>query len=197
MLPLLYQEAGLRATADQAMGILQGRGLGGSTLHNTGLVVPPPDGILDRWREEAGLPLEPEAAGRYATEAIETLAATRIPEADINASNEALRRGCEALGWRTRIPLHNRAVCSGCGYCMLGCAYNRKFNASLTMLPEAAAAGRGSWCRRRRGGSPGRRVRGASSAGWREMQAVARDGASRWRPRRWWWPPARSTHRRC
>jgi choline dehydrogenase-like flavoprotein len=141
MLPLLYQEAGLRATADQAMGILQGRGLGGSTLHNTGLVVPPPDGILDRWREESGLPLEPEAAGRYATEAIETLAATRIPEADVNASNEALRRGCEVLGWRTRIPLHNRAVCSGCGYCMLGCAYNRKFNASLTMLPAAAAGG--------------------------------------------------------
>jgi choline dehydrogenase-like flavoprotein len=141
MLPLLYQEAGLRATADQSVGILQGRGLGGSTLHNTGLVVPPPEGILERWREENGLPLEPEVTGRYATEAIETLGATRIPEADINANNEALRRGAGALGWRARIPLHNRAVCSGCGYCMLGCAYNRKFNASLTTLPDAAAGG--------------------------------------------------------
>lgn len=40
MLPLLYQDAGLRATADKAIGILQGKGVGGSTLHNTGLVYP-------------------------------------------------------------------------------------------------------------------------------------------------------------
>src|SRR5690606_17271318 len=65
MLPLLYQEAGLRATADKAIPILQGRGVGGSTLHNTGLVYPPPAAILERWRREHGFPLDDAAAAHY------------------------------------------------------------------------------------------------------------------------------------
>jgi hypothetical protein len=57
MLPHLYQAAGLRATGDQAIGIMQGTGVGGSTLHNTGLVFPPPPAILERWRREHGFAL--------------------------------------------------------------------------------------------------------------------------------------------
>lgn len=64
-----------------------------------------------------------------------------IPENLINANNDVLRRGADALGWRWRVPLHNRAECSTCGHCMLGCAYNRKYNAALSWLPRAVAAG--------------------------------------------------------
>src|SRR6478752_7288949 len=37
MLPLLFQDAAARATTDGAIAILQGRGVGGSTVHNTNL----------------------------------------------------------------------------------------------------------------------------------------------------------------
>ena len=37
MLPRLFQEAGGRASADGAVTVLQGRGVGGSTMHNTNL----------------------------------------------------------------------------------------------------------------------------------------------------------------
>lgn len=140
MMPRLYQDAGLRATADRSIGILQGRGLGGSTLHNTGLVCETPAGILERWRAH-GFPWT-DAEWRPAVRAvIGTLRATRVPDEAVTGTNALLRAGASTLGWRHDVALHNRSVCSGCGYCMLGCAYNRKWNAALTYLPEASAHG--------------------------------------------------------
>lgn len=141
MLPVLYQDAGLRATADKAIGILQGRGVGGSTLHNTGLVYAAPDGLLDLWRESYAFPHDRVAWGELVDDALDTLGARAIPPDRVNAANDALRRGASALGWRHEIARHNRVECSGCGYCMLGCAYNRKLNTSLTMVPSAIVDG--------------------------------------------------------
>jgi choline dehydrogenase-like flavoprotein len=141
MLPLLFQDAALRATADKSIGILQGRGVGGSTLHNTGLVYGPPPAVLERWRREHGLAIGEQQAEEYVAAVLRTLRATPIPVSEINPNNAVLQRGAEALGWRYRVPLHNRAECCGCGYCIIGCAYNRKYNAALTWLPQAVADG--------------------------------------------------------
>lgn len=141
MLPLLYHDAGLRSTADKAITILQGRGVGGSTLHNTGMVYRPPAGIVGRWREEHGLDLADAELERHVADVLDTLGAVPIPPERVNANNDVLRRGAERLGWRWRTPFHNRIECSGCGYCMLGCAYDRKNNAALTYVPRAIAAG--------------------------------------------------------
>ena len=45
MIPVLFQERGGRATEDRAVRVVQGRGLGGSTLHNTNLCKRTPDAI--------------------------------------------------------------------------------------------------------------------------------------------------------
>src|SRR5690606_23142665 len=90
MLPLLYQEAGLRATADKAIAILQGRGVGGSTLHNTGLVCPPPHAILERWRREHGLELDDDAAAHHVAYAVDALRAVPVPDDRINENNDVL-----------------------------------------------------------------------------------------------------------
>ena len=50
MLEMLFQEGGGRATDDLAIRILQGRGVGGSTIHNTNLCKRTPDEILDLWK---------------------------------------------------------------------------------------------------------------------------------------------------
>ncbi|HEY8377155.1 MAG TPA: GMC family oxidoreductase N-terminal domain-containing protein, partial [Nannocystis sp.] len=102
MLPLLYHDAGLRSTADKAITILQGRGVGGSTLHNTGMVYRPPEGIVARWREEHGLDLSDAELERHVGDVLETLGAVPIPPERINANNDILRRGAERLGWRWR-----------------------------------------------------------------------------------------------
>lgn len=141
MLPMLFAEAGLRATQDKAVGILQGTGVGGSTLHNTCLTVPAPDGILGLWREEHGFAFDEATMRRHFAEVMQALGAAPIPESQINANNDVLRRGAGLNGWRYQIPHHNRSECCECGYCVLGCAYNRKNHAGLTFVPRAVAAG--------------------------------------------------------
>src|ERR1700678_3729444 len=49
MIPRIFQDAGGRATEDMAIRVLQGRGVGGSTVHNTNLCKRTPDAILDTW----------------------------------------------------------------------------------------------------------------------------------------------------
>ena len=55
MLPMLFQEGGGRATSDLAIRVLQGRGVGGSTIHNTNLCKRTPDPILELWAARHGV----------------------------------------------------------------------------------------------------------------------------------------------
>ena len=49
MLRRLFWDSGLRRTRDGAIVISQGRGVGGSTVHNLCYAVRPPQALLDRW----------------------------------------------------------------------------------------------------------------------------------------------------
>src|SRR5215470_5909669 len=55
MLPMLYEDMGQRATVDQSIVILQGRNVGGSTVHNLCYCFRTPEPILDKWRRENGV----------------------------------------------------------------------------------------------------------------------------------------------
>lgn len=142
MIPRLYQEAGGRATADLAIRVLQGRGVGGSTVHNTNLCKRTPDAILDLWARKHGVVGARPADLRTAFESVERdLSVSEIDPAMRNANNEILRRGCEALGWRGAPLRHNRVGCVQSGFCELGCSYDAKQNALKVVLPQAVDAG--------------------------------------------------------
>ena len=55
MLPRLFEEAGMRQTEDGSVLVLQGRCVGGSTVHNLCYSFRTPDPILRMWRDEHGL----------------------------------------------------------------------------------------------------------------------------------------------
>ncbi|MBX3186932.1 MAG: GMC family oxidoreductase [Labilithrix sp.] len=142
MLPMLFQDGGGRATEDLAIRVLGGRGVGGSTIHNTNLCKRTPDPILALWARDHGV----EGAGPKemigAFERIEEdLSVSEIPEGDVNANNDALRRGLSALGWKGAGLKHNRVGCQKSGFCELGCAYDAKQNAMKVVVPQALAAG--------------------------------------------------------
>jgi choline dehydrogenase-like flavoprotein len=142
MIPRLFQESGGRATADMAIRILQGKGVGGSTIHNTNLCKPIPDAILASWASKYGVSGAGPADMRAAFEAVERdLSVSDIEPAGRNTNNDVLRRGCEALGWRGAPLRHNRVGCQRSGFCELGCAYDAKQNALKVLLPQAADAG--------------------------------------------------------
>ncbi len=142
MIPLLFQDEGGRTTKDLAIRVLQGRGVGGSTVHNTNLCKRTPDEILDLWTRRYGVEGCSPAEMRPAFEQIEQdLNVAPIPEAWLNANNDALRRGVQALGWRGAVLSHNRVGCQLSGFCELGCAYDAKQNALKVVVPQALAAG--------------------------------------------------------
>jgi choline dehydrogenase-like flavoprotein len=142
MLPLLFQGAGGRTTEDLAIRVLQGRGVGGSTIHNTNLCKRTPDSVLDLWAGKYGVVGARAGDLRGAFEAVERdLTISEIDPAMRNANNEVLKRGCEALGWRGGPLKHNRVGCQQSGFCELGCAYDAKQNALKVLVPQAVAAG--------------------------------------------------------
>jgi choline dehydrogenase-like flavoprotein len=142
MLPRLFQDAGGRATADMAIRVLQGRGVGGSTVHNTNLCKRTPDAILDLWARKYGVVGAGVADLRAAFESIERdLSVSEIPASMRNTNNDILRAGCEELGWRGGPLSHNRVGCQQSGFCELGCAYDAKQNALKIVLPQAMDAG--------------------------------------------------------
>ncbi len=142
MLPMLFQDQGGRTTKDLAIRVLQGRGVGGSTVHNTNLCKRTPDEILSLWSSKYGVAGASPAEMRPLFESVERdLSVSPIPEAFVNPNNDALRRGAAALGWKGAVLSHNRVGCQLSGFCELGCAYDAKENALKVVVPQALAAG--------------------------------------------------------
>lgn len=142
MLPRLYWDSGGRTTKDRAVRIHQGRGVGGSTLHNLNLCKRIPRSIRAHWAAERGLEKLPEATWDTLYAEVEALISmSKVPRDRWNRHNLLLEDGCKALGWAGGGLSHNRTGCIGSGFCEIGCAYDAKNNATKVMLPRAVAAG--------------------------------------------------------
>ncbi len=142
MLPRLFEEAGMRQTADGSVIVLQGRCVGGSTVHNLCYAFRTPDPILHLWREEHGLAGFGPDAMRASFERVErSLRVKPIREDEVNELNRIVRRGAEKLGYSGFVTRHNREGCVKSGYCLLGCSYDAKQSMLVTYVPRADAAG--------------------------------------------------------
>ena len=142
MLARLYWESGARTTADRAVRIHQGRGVGGSTLHNLNLCKRIPTPVLRQWQAERGLrhlPLQRWQELYAETERLLSVSDVAIDQR--SRHNKLLASGAATLGWRHGPLQHNRTGCTESGFCELGCAYDAKNNAAKVLLPRAIAAG--------------------------------------------------------
>jgi choline dehydrogenase-like flavoprotein len=142
MLPRLYWDAGGRTTLDRAVKIHQGRGVGGSTLHNLNLVKRIPASIRDRWTRERKLTkLDARTWDALYDEVELLLSVSTVPRERWNRHNLLLEAGVKALGWAGGGLSHNRTGCIGSGFCEIGCAYDGKNNAAKVVIPRAVKAG--------------------------------------------------------
>jgi len=139
--PHLYQDGAGRKTKDQAIAILQGRTVGGSTTVNWTTSIRTPKPTLDYWQAEFGLDFSAEhsldpyfakAAGRL------HISEWQVPP---NPNNAALKRGCENLGWQYTVIERNVHGCANLGYCGMGCPLNAKQSMLVTTIPAALEAG--------------------------------------------------------
>jgi choline dehydrogenase-like flavoprotein len=142
MLPRLFEQAGMRQTDDGSVLVLQGRCVGGSTVHNLCYAFRTPDPILRLWRDEYGLAeLTPAALAPVFERVERNLKVKQIRPDEVNALNQVVRRGAERLGWSGFVTRHNREGCVLSGYCILGCSYDAKQSMLITYVPRAADAG--------------------------------------------------------
>ncbi len=141
MMPALLRANGSQTTTDGRCTIIQGRALGGSTVHNTNLCKRIPDAILDEWEETRGMKYLPRSRWEEIYQQVEAaLDVSPIESHRVNHHNQLFQRGCEALGWDSGGLLHNRNGCVESGFCSLGCSYDAKNNAAKIYVPRIVEA---------------------------------------------------------
>lgn len=139
--PNLYQQAAAMKTADKAIGIFQGRSVGGSTTINWANSNRTPKEVLAFWAQHksvAGLDVETLAPW---FEQMEKRLNIHDWGDEPNRNNGVLKQGCINLGWDYTVTKRNVAGCLNIGYCGMGCPVNAKQSMLVTTIPAALDKG--------------------------------------------------------
>ncbi len=140
--PMLYQDRAGRATADQAITVLQGRSVGGSTTVNWTTCFRTPDKVLRHWAAEHGVEgLNSELLAPHFDSVERRLNIEPWSERIANANNRVLYDGCKSLGWEAQATRRNVKECGNTGYCGLGCPIDAKQAMGITYVQDAVADG--------------------------------------------------------
>lgn len=139
--PSLYQESAARKTEDQAITILQGRCVGGSTTVNWTSSFRTPAATLKFWQDRFGLTDYTESAlAPYFAQAEQRLNISPWLMTP-NENNDLLRRGAAQLGISSASIARNVKGCWNLGSCGLGCPTNAKQSMLVTTIPAALDRG--------------------------------------------------------
>lgn len=142
MLPLLFEGAGGKTTRDGGFLVWHASCVGGTTVVNNAICFDTPDRILERWKAEYGVEgLSPAEFRRSLDKVRFILNVSKIQEHEINENARVMMRGARKLGMAGDVFEHNRTRCLQSGFCMIGCAYDRKQNHHITYVPRALSFG--------------------------------------------------------
>ncbi|MEB3196327.1 MAG: GMC family oxidoreductase [Candidatus Sericytochromatia bacterium] len=142
MMPRLFERGGGRTTDDGGITLLHGRCVGGGTTVNWAICFDPPGRVLESWREGLGLPAMHLADWRPSLDKVRfVLNVQKMQAEELNENARLLIKGATALGMRGERFEHSRTACLGSGFCILGCAYDRKQSMLVTYVPRAIRHG--------------------------------------------------------
>jgi choline dehydrogenase-like flavoprotein len=140
----LFWDGARLVTQDSAVSILAGSCLGGGTTINWCASFRPPQTLRERWEQEHGL--EGVASAEFDVDIDAVCERLHVGKAEsfINAQNEKLLRGAQALGYHVDTIARNVSECGhgeDCGYCTFGCVRGAKQSTLVTYLQDAAHHG--------------------------------------------------------
>jgi len=119
--------------------VVTGKLVGGSATINHALAFEPPRPVIRDWHDQLGAEFTYDDLVPHLDYIRKLLRIGPVPESQIAGSNLALRRGAQKLGMRHHgVAQRNAHQCIGCGFCDLGCRYNRKLTPLNMVLPLAA-----------------------------------------------------------
>jgi choline dehydrogenase-like flavoprotein len=142
----LFLGQGVVTTTDTAITFLAGEAVGGSTAINWLTCLPPRAEARAEWAETGGMTDVRTPAFDQRLDAVSRRLGVSTADSDVNPSNDALRRGCLALGYRQGpdwdIIARNAHGCrSRCGFCTFGCPYAARQSTLTTYLADAMRRG--------------------------------------------------------
>jgi len=139
----LYRDGGATAALGRPpVALPVGRGVGGTTLVNSGTCYRTPDAVLRRWRDECGLGVaDPQTFAPFLDEAEATIGVGPVPLDVMGRNGLLVLEGAEKLGWSCGPLRHNADPCMGCCQSAIGCPVNAKLGVHLNALPQACGAG--------------------------------------------------------
>jgi choline dehydrogenase-like flavoprotein len=171
MMPRLYRDGGQIATVgDPPIVLPLGRGIGGTTLVNSGTCFRTPRSVLDRWRHDHGLELELDDEFALVEEAI---GVREVPPELAGRNARLVKEGADRLGLSTGYLQRNARGCVGSGVCAFGCPTGAKQHAGQVWIPRAQQAGATTFTNARADRITLERGR------VREVRATRRDGTIR------------------
>jgi choline dehydrogenase-like flavoprotein len=143
MMTALYRDGGQGLTLGSPPILLPlGRGIGGTTLVNSGTCFRTPASVLERWQREYGLrDLTVQELDPYFARVERALSVAEVSPELAGANAAVARRGAEALGWSHGYLRRNARGCVGSGVCAFGCPTSAKQHTGITYVPRALAAG--------------------------------------------------------
>ena len=143
MMPLLYRDAGQTLTEGNVPIVLPlGRGVGGTTLVNSGTCFRTPDRVLEHWCDDHGLEaLAPERMRPHFEHVERETGVARVTPELAGRNAAVVKRGADALGWSGDYLERNARGCVGSGVCAFGCPTGAKQHAGQVWIAAAEAAG--------------------------------------------------------
>jgi choline dehydrogenase-like flavoprotein len=143
MMTALYRDGGQGVTLGTPPILLPlGRGIGGTTLVNSGTCFRTPPAVLERWQHEYGLhELTVQELDPCFARVERALSVAEVTPELAGANAAVARRGAEALGWSHGYLRRNARGCVGSGVCAFGCPTSAKQHTGITYVPRARAAG--------------------------------------------------------
>ena len=143
MMAQLYRDGGQGVTLGTPPIVLPlGRGIGGTTMVNSGTCFRTPPAVLARWREQLGLQqLTREALDPCFARVEAELSVAEVSAELAGANAGVARRGAEALGWSCGYLRRNARGCVGSGVCAFGCPTSAKQHTGITYVRRAERAG--------------------------------------------------------
>lgn len=142
MMKRMYRRAGATvALGNTAIPIPLGRGVGGTTLINSGTCFRAPRSVLDHWAEDGLTALGGDGLARFYDEVEAVLGVGPSSPEALGAPARLIAKGCDALGWSHHRLRRNAPGCDGQGLCCFGCPTDAKRSTNVSWVPLALGAG--------------------------------------------------------
>ncbi|MFO0559922.1 MAG: GMC family oxidoreductase [Polyangiales bacterium] len=142
MMKKMYRDAGATvAFGNTAIPVPIGRGVGGTTLINSGTCFRVPESVLARWRDEGLREFTADALAPHFDEVERRLEVAPSSKRALGRPAELIARGCDALGYSHHPLARNAPGCDGQGLCCFGCPTDAKRSTNISWVPLALDRG--------------------------------------------------------